>query len=473
MASKHRKNGTVTPAILVITGSFLAVIYGLLILLSMQVDYSQRQLASEQSLNIAEAGINYYRWHLAHDPVDFQDGTASAGPYLHEYRDPEGGAVGSYELEIIPPQNGSSVVTIRSTGRSIDHPSISRTIEAQYGLSSFARFAFLSNASTWYGTGLTLYGDVHSNNGIRQDGINYGMVTSAKEEYMCGTETGCFPPTDRPGVWGSGSDQSLWDFPVPAMDFDSISFDFSNMRTSAQNDGLYLGPTNNPGYHLTFKSDGTVDVRAVTGTNYLYGYRSPGEGLGAEGQGGCRRRYQIITNENLIGNYPLSEAAIIFSEEDLWIEGNVSGRTTVVAAGFPITSSTINIWIKNSIVYTNDPGEDSLGIIAQNDVLFVRDLPNDFRIDAVLMAQKGQIIRHAYAGYTAQCANQQNAVRNSLTINGGLISYNKSYWNYVSNGILRSGFTDRTINYDGNLLFAPPPYFPTFGEYQFISWKEL
>src|SRR5690606_34193692 len=98
------KEGTITPALLVITGAFMAVIYGLLILLSLQVDFSQRQLASEQALNIAEAGVNYYRWHLAHDPDDYQDGTGEDGVYTHTYQDPEGGEIGNFDLEILPPE---------------------------------------------------------------------------------------------------------------------------------------------------------------------------------------------------------------------------------------------------------------------------------------------------------------------------------------------------------------------------------
>lgn len=467
-----RKKGTITPAILVITGAFLTVVYGLLILLSMQVDFAQRQLASEQSLNIAEAGINYYRWHLAHDPDDYTDGTGAPGIYSREYLDPEGGRIGYYELEITPPSDGSSLVTIRSTGWTDKYPNVKRTIEASYGLQSFARYAFASNASTWYGQGITIYGDVHSNNGIRQDGINYGRVTSAKQTYMCGTETGCFPPTSRPGVWGSGEDRDLWEYPVPAMDFDGISFDFANMKASAIADGLYLGRTNREGYHFVFRSNGTVDAYEVTSTGSVYAYRVPGEGLGQEGQGGCRRSYQLIQNERLLGNYQLSESAIIFAEADVWVEGSISGRTTLVAAGFPIASSTNNIWVRGNITYVNGPGQDSLGLIAQNDILIVRDVPNNFRVDAAMMAQKGQIIRHGY-NTGGNCNSSYNAIRDSLTLNGALISYNKSYWNYLSNGNLISGFRNRTINYDGNLLFAPPPYFPTFGEYEFVNWKEI
>jgi len=461
-------NASVTPALLIITGSFLVVIYGILFLLSTQLDFSHRRVASEEALHIAEAGINYYRWHLAHAPDDFQDGTENEGPYIHTYTDPQGNEIGSYSLEIIPPFNGSSIVTIRSTGSSNSRPNIKRTIVAQYGKPSLAQFVFLNNGSVWYGPGITINGNVHSNNGIRMDGVNTGIIASAKDEYRCGSETGCSPPQWRPGVWGSGGDQGLWQFPVPPVDFGSIAFDFANMRDAARDEGLYLDESNREGYHLTFSANGTVIINRVTQTSSIDGYSVPGEGLGKNGQGGCRRRYQIIDNEELVGTYDISENPIIFAEDQLWVEGVVKGRVTVVAAGFPVTSATMDIWIRNNITYTTHDGSDALGLIAQNDIYFVRDVPTDFRIDGALMAQKGRVIRH---GYFDWCGGTYNAIRNSLLINGALITYNKSYWNYGTDPLL-SGFITRTINYNGNFLYGPPPYFPTTGEYQFISWKE-
>ena len=38
----------------------------------------------EQALQIAEAGINYYQWHLAHYPNDYKDGTNENGPYIQD-----------------------------------------------------------------------------------------------------------------------------------------------------------------------------------------------------------------------------------------------------------------------------------------------------------------------------------------------------------------------------------------------------
>ena len=70
-----KKSGVITPALLVISSAFIIVIYGIIFVLTQQFEYSRRETASELSLNIAEAGIDYYKWHLAHDPADFTDGT--------------------------------------------------------------------------------------------------------------------------------------------------------------------------------------------------------------------------------------------------------------------------------------------------------------------------------------------------------------------------------------------------------------
>lgn len=471
MIIKLKKNiqqlGSATPAILVISASFIIVIYGLLFVLGVQMDSANRQAASEKALNIAEAGINYYKWHLAHAPEDYKDGQTGNGPYTHEYKDPEGSLTGYYSLEITPPQNGSTIVTIRSTGWTTNYPKIKRVIKAEYGIPSLAEYSFLSNASSWYGVGSVVNGRIHSNNGIRMDGTNTSLVTSAQETYMCGSETGCLPPTSKPGVWGSGGDKALWKFPVPYVDFDTISLDFDEMKTAAESLGLYLGPSSKSGYHLLFLSNGTVQINKVMTTSTIKGYSVPGQGLGAFGVGGCRDTNQIIGSEIPIGIYNLSETPIIFAEDDLWIEGTVRGRVTVAAVRFPLTSSNAVIWIPNNITYTAYNGSDSLGLVAQNNIYFAKNVPDNFQIDAVLVAQKGNVIRHGYFDY---CGGSAGAVKQKLTINGSLISYFKSYWNFGTGP--ESGFREREINFDTSTHYNPPPYFPTYGQYEFISWSE-
>ncbi len=461
------QSGAITPAVLIIIGAFVVIIYGLLMVLALQLNFSHRQTASEEALNIAEAGINYYRWHLAHAPEDFKDGTNNQGPYIHDYYDPQGAKIGKYSLEISPPNSGSTIVTITSTGWTNQYPNIKRKIKASYGIPSFSQYAFLSNASSWYGSGAILYGPIHSNNGIRMDGRNYSYVTSAKEEYKCGSETGCHPSEWKPGVWGSGGDQALWRFPVPAIDFDTISFDYLGMRQAAKDTGVYLDKSGAQGYHLVFFANGTYKIYKVNSTNRIRGYSVPGQGLGEEGVGGCRWLDQLIASEQLIGTYSTAEKPIVFVEDHLWVEGTVNGQVTVVAARFPIQSSAMNIWIRNNLTYQSYDKSDNLGLIAQNNIYFVRDVPDDFRIDGALIAQKGNIIRH---GYLSSCGGTQGALKQKLTINGSLISYFKSYWNFNDPPV--SGFVTREINYDQNLLYNPPPYFPASGDYEFISWEE-
>jgi hypothetical protein len=461
------QQGSITPALLMITSAFVIVIYGLLFLLSLQFDFSHRQVASEKALNIAEAGINYYRWHLAHAPEDFQDGTGAIGPYIHEYQDPQGALIGYFSLDITPPENGSSILTIRSTGWSTEYPKVKRTIRAQYGASSVAEYSFLSNGSTWYGQGSVVNGRIHSNNGIRMDGTNTSIVSSAQDTYQCGWETGCQPPTAKPGVWGTGGDSGLWRFPVPIVDFDSLAFDFSGMRTSAQDNGLYLDGNGVRGYHLIFQNNGTVRIYNIQSTDFIYGYSVPGQGIGNEGLGGCRKQYQKITSENFMGEYNLDDTPIVFAESDVWVEGEVSGRVTVAAVEFPITSSDASIWINNNLTYSDYSGNNVLGLLAQSNILFVRDVPEYFGVDAIMFAQKGTVLRH---GYFDWCEGTYGAVKQKLTINGSIISYYKSYWNFGTGP--ESGFINREINFDNKALYNPPPYFPTTGQFEFISWTE-
>lgn len=450
--------GSITPALLIITGAFLVVIYGILSVLALQFDFSNRQVGSEQALHIAEAGVNYYRWHLAHDPEDYTNGTGQPGPYEIEYSDPQGNAIGRYSLEITPPNAGSSMVTIRSTGWTYQFPNVRRSVVVQYGRQSFAQYAFLQNSSSWYASGITVNGRIHSNNGIRMDGTNLSLVTSAVNTYTCGTETGCSPAATRNGVWGAGGDSGLWQYAVPPVDFSAISFDLAQLRTTSQTEGLYLGPSGAQGYHITFANNGTFTVRRVNATSYIRGYDS---------EDGCQNRYQVIQSSTVLGTYSISTDPIIFVQDNLWIEGTVRGRVTIATASFPIGSSNVRTWIRNNLVYTAYDGSDVLGVISQNDIYFVRDLPNNFQIDAVLMSQSGSVIRH---GYLSGCGSSSNSVRNSFTLNGALITNTKSYWNW--NTPVQSGFTTRSINYDTNILYAPPPYFPSSGEYEFISWRE-
>ncbi|OQA37736.1 MAG: hypothetical protein BWY51_01013 [Parcubacteria group bacterium ADurb.Bin316] len=84
------------------------------------------------------------------------------------------------------------------------------------------------------------------------------------------------------------------------------------------------------------------------------------------------------------------------------------------------------------------------------------------RIDAALIARDGRIGRNHY-GLT--CTNYS---RNIITVYGSLATKNRYGFAYTDG----TGYQTRNLIYDNNLTFAPPPHYPTTGEYTFISWKE-
>jgi len=454
-----RMSGSISILVLIFGVIFSTAIGGLALVAAISRSSSVRTETFEQALGIAQAGIEYYRWHLAHNPLDFKDGTTHSGPYVHTFTDAFGHDTGSFSLSIDPPASGSSITTITSTGWSSSHPDITRTIKTRFGIPALSKFAFLHNANVWFGTGITVNGKILSNGGIRMDGVNASTVQSSKTTYTCGTETGCSSPTTKNAIWGEGGPQALWTYPVPMIDFNSIAVDFSTMKSSAQSRGVYLGASGAYGYHIIFNAAGTYTIKKVTSALNRKGYSS---------ENGCENLYQQISTETTIGTYSIATKPIIFVEDHLWAEGVVNGRVTVAAARFPLDANAMNIWIPTNITYLAKDGHSSLGLIAQNNIYFGYNVPTSFEIDGALLAQKGRVIRHNYA-YGA-CSTYSSAIRNTLTLYGSLISNQKSYWNWGTPPT--SGFTTRNITYDENLYFEPPPYFPTQGEYEFISWEE-
>src|SRR4030042_1036640 len=100
-------HGDITPALLIITGAFIIIIYGLLFVLSLQFDFSQRQVSNDKALQISEAGINYFRWHLSVEPDDYTDEIET-----HDYKDQQGDNIGKFSLSMESPNESYEVVTI-------------------------------------------------------------------------------------------------------------------------------------------------------------------------------------------------------------------------------------------------------------------------------------------------------------------------------------------------------------------------
>ena len=370
--------------LLVIVSVFMIIIYSITESFAIRLKVINSAINKEQSLQIAEAGVNYYEWHLAHFPNDYKDGTSNNGPYVHDYIDFDTQkTLGRFSLEITPPLVGSTVVTIKSTGYTLDNPNIKRVVTTKYGIPSLAKYSILNNGPVWIYYSPTIFtGQVQSNNGIRFDVAGNAPIYSAKSTYTCPCWQNC-PSGTMPGIWGTGN-SSFWQFPVPAVDFSAFTSTLANMKSLAQSGGIYLPPSNKQGYSLVFNSNGTVSVYKV-------------KNLISNPSGGTYDVNMNWISENQSTDYntrdfqytiAIPTNGIIYVEDTVWVEGTVSGRVSVAAAQLPYNPSTApTIYIPNNILYKAKDGTNVLGLIGQKDIVPTYHAPNDLEIDAAIISQ--------------------------------------------------------------------------------------
>src|SRR3989344_4397556 len=283
------KKGQLSIQLLIFVGVTIILVSGFSIVSNSVLTISMRNLNKASAFYIAEAGIEYYRWHLAHAPTDYQDGTGNPGPYVHNYYDKNGNIIGAFTLEITPPLSGSTIVTIKSTGNIASDPSVSKIIQVRMGKPSFAKYAWVLNDNVNFGSAAEVFGLIHSNAGLHFDGLGHNLITSALTSYDDPDHTGAqeysvhthrspvdpLPPTampSRPDVFAGGRQVS-----VPAVPFSGITQDLSQIRIDAIANGFYAPSSTALGYDVLLKTNGTFDLYRVTAlTNPPGGCSSPG-----------------------------------------------------------------------------------------------------------------------------------------------------------------------------------------------------
>ncbi len=438
----------------------------------------------EQALQISEAGIDYYRWHLAHASSDFYDGTAATttSPYTHEFYDKDGNLLGSYALTVTPPAVGSTVVTIVSKG-SLASSTISRSIKVTMAIPSFAKYAVIANDNMNFGSGTVTYGPIQSNKGIHFGGVAHGSVSSAlstytdpdnsTNEWAVYTSSGTtdpVPPTTLPtrsDVFTVGRQLS-----VPAVDFSALTANLATLKATAQSGGVYLtGSQYNgsaaQGYHIVLKTNNTFDLYVITGIIATSSNCATNSTASGQTQWGL----WTINTQHFSGNYAVPANGVIFVEDHVWVDGQINrSRVTIVAAKIGVTDPTqySNITINDNLLYTNKDGTDSIGLIAQGNINAGFGSLDTEEIDAALIAQNGRVGRFYYS---SNCYGTY--LRTTLNLYG-MIATNVRYGFAYGSGSIVSGYQNRNLTYDANLLYGPPPSFPlTSSFYTTLSWQEI
>ncbi len=464
---------------LIITALVAVLLTSILTFIASQIKNSLRERSKQQAFQIAESGINFYQWYLAHQTdgrtaaqieAFWTAGTAYGvgADYTRTYSDPSGTTVGHYRLTVTPPSAGSTIATVQSVGWTDQYPTVTRTIRVRFRRPSWSESTVVSNADIWYGDTETVIGKVFSNGGIRMDGYATNTVSSAVSTYQ---NASAGAPAVSPGVWSSQPSEisSVYhvpvfqggkQFPAVAKDFNSISADMNLMKTDAiagTNGSRYFG-TNGLGRHIKLLTNGTYQIRTVSAYSTKSG-QDPG--------GSTSNVPDLITaySDNWT-TYAMPTNGVIFVENDVWLEGQINNnRVTVVAANL-LGGAQPNIYIGTAnILYTNYDGRDNLGIVAQKSIEVIYDSVSVFRVDGVLLAQTGRVERRYYGG--------NGDHKTSIRTYGALATNGQYTWNWWVNGTTLYGYTTTQSEYDNKLYYTPPPYFPTGTQYAMDLWEEL
>ena len=487
-----RQRGIMTLQLVVFGGIAIIFLSGFVVWADALVRSVIRASDRATAFTVAEAGIEYYRWHLAHASQDYWDGNGSStpGPYAHPYYDKNGVQIGQFLLEITPPPSGSTVVTVKSTGRVLSDVLIKKIIMVRLGVPSFAKYAAAVHENVRFGQGTEIFGPVHSNGGVRMDGIAHNVVTSALPSYDDPDHTGAVefgvhthvnpppgsgindsfrpqeaPPTSpvptRSDVFLVGRQLS-----VPALDFAGVTQDLSEIRGSAIAKGFYASSSGAQGYEVVFKTNDTFDLFRVNSTT-----TPPSGCYNSQSQDGWGT--WSINTKTLRGTYPIPANGLIFIEDNVWVKGTInSARVTVASARFPDAPATrSSITVNENLLYTNYDGQDVIGLIAQKNINIGLVSSSTLRVDAALIAQNGRVGRYYYLSptrFSNRCSPHH--VKTQITTYG-MIASNQRYGFAYTDG---TGYQLRNLIYDSHLLYGPPPSFPlTSDTYEMISWDEM
>ncbi len=478
--SKNGRNnlsGFIAAYALVTAAVVTTLLTGLLVFVSVAQRRSSDEISRQQALQLAESGVYFYKWYLAHNLDgknaqqirNFWDsgtvyGTDSA--YEVEISDNEGHPLGRYSLDVTIPSVDSTIATVESTGWTYQHPEIKRSVRVRFRRASWSEFSVLANDAMRFGEGTNVQGPIHSNGGIRFDGVANNQVSSSVASYV-DPDTGII----RPGVWTSQADEDAVflagkKFPVPAIDFNGVTTDLSLIKSEASSDGLYFGgdtytktscgwvhdhgwkwncqTQEEPvvGYHITLRTDDKIEKRLV--------YSSGATTFN-------------ISDESSAEILDIPSNGLIFIEDNVWVDGSIdTARVTIASANLESDAIETDIYINNDIKYTHTDGQEVLGLIAERDISIGLYSEDYLEIDAALLAQKGRVGRDHYTstGYRW---------RDTITIYGSIATNYRYGFAWTDN----TGYTNRNLIFDNNLLYTPPPFFPTGTTYDLDLWEDL
>jgi hypothetical protein len=390
-------------------------------------------------------GINYYNETISHNLALSGANMAANATFLDKT------CSNTYNLSL---NNGTLNATIQHlSGDQIKITSIGSyqnaadTIIVQLRPSSFAKFGYYMNifpSSMFFYTGDTLSGPFHTQQYLYTRGtpVFNGKVTINNSWVNNDPSSPKKTPTFLGGYKEGVS--------IP------LNTDVSSAKTAALSGGKYLTPSNaskDLDVRLTFNSGGTVTFNTrYTGTS----------------------TWSADSTRNLSTWAP--NGVIYVNKGNLYVHGTVNGQYTIVADKSTSSSSSCGtVYLEDDIKYHNTTsydattryynvnGNDALGIVASGNIEIVDNTANrsNIEINAALYSITGGL----------HIANESMPVSGYIKLIGGLTEYQAQVTGKVSGSSLVNGYNEK-IYFDQRFSDIAPPYYPTTGKLEVVSWFE-
>jgi hypothetical protein len=462
---------------------------------------TRRQSQQAQSFNIAESGAERaVRW-LKDRPYPPSELTPI---------DPFGGVQtlgdGSYHAIIYPDPNNSGsslrMYTIVSTGTLGTRTEVVELVVREQSFGKYAYFtdkevSSVSGGAIWFIAQDRIRGPAHSNN---KDGSNFRISWGGASPIFEDIVTSAGPtinyqprrPTSEPDflqIFRTGSRGYHLDVdPIPLPDSSDVQRDAawgSNFGFPGVN-GVYV-PTDG-GIYVRGSSNVTMSVdaggnqvfnitQAPNTTSITVDLRNnqrvvrvnggPATTIAGSGTGVL---YSTSTINSLSGtianNYTTAPPNRQIIERNAYtIATNVNGGANITVTG-PITYESQpdpNQHINSDVNML--PG--TLGLVARN-VMISSGAPRNMQIDAIVLAGSESTTDGSF-----YVQNYNTRVpTGTLRLMGGIIQKARGPVGTFSGGLLSTGYA-KDYYYDPRLADRPPPYFPTTGLYDRMSWRRL
>jgi hypothetical protein len=174
----------------------------------------------------------------------------------------------------------------------------------------------------------------------------------------------------------------------------------------------------------------------------------------------------------LISSY-VPNGALVIDSANVRVKGIFKGQLTLSVQSGGVSGKG-DLYLDSSVVYARNPMDhpgstDILGLCAESDIIITDNANNNTTGDKGIDIQAA--LFSLTSGLSAQNANT-GGTRGSIRLMGGVSQYQRGivcYYN--SDGSISNGFS-KSYRYDERLMNQSPPYFPTTGSYEILSWYE-